>query len=238
MMKSRVKPIAMAIFTTTILLFVASFDKVSGYTGNFKPSSNTALTRKNVLSKFAKSAGYGWLVVLGTTTKADVAVAAPTKKIPKHVAERGSENKPLNQCFGQPVKKNCWSTEDVGSRKLEPWVPPSDLVTKGGSDAIFRDLQKTMQEYPQAGQGNIDGGGWNIAEDTYSKDNGVHYTRYEFTSLRFKYVDDVEIRVDANGNVSARSSSRDGGFDVGVNAARMNYISSALEKKGWKVTLL
>lgn len=244
MMKNQVVSVASMVSITIFLLvlvwmsdhlalgFSAGECKTSSI--HASTSSSSLITRKNVLSTLAKHgvAGLGVVVVGG---KGNVASAAPTtnKKVPKYVAEHGSDTKLLSPCNGQPVKQNCWSTEDLGSRKLEPWVPPSRL---GSADVIFQELQSTISQYPQSGQDNVDGGGWKLAEERFS--SGAHYARYEFTSGRFKYIDDFEIRVNANGSVSARSSSRDGGFDYGVNASRINYISSALQKQGWSVTLL
>eukprot|EP00588_Corethron_pennatum_P015854 CAMPEP_0194280628 /NCGR_PEP_ID=MMETSP0169-20130528/18060_1 /TAXON_ID=218684 /ORGANISM="Corethron pennatum, Strain L29A3" /LENGTH=201 /DNA_ID=CAMNT_0039025409 /DNA_START=1 /DNA_END=607 /DNA_ORIENTATION=- len=152
-------------------------------------------------------------------------------KVPDYVTIRGSATKSLGMCPGQPVKKACWSTEDNAGRRLRPYVAPPKLV---GPAAVLRDLEETISEYPQSGQGDIDGGGWTEAERSSS--GGSNYVRYEFVSKRFKYVDDLEIRVDAGGNVSVRSASRNGGFDYNVNSDRLNYITLALQKKGWQVT--
>jgi hypothetical protein len=177
-------------------------------------------TRKQVLQ-----IGTSWIV------GASVAEAAPPKVPPKYLMERGSEETPLSPCNGQPIKKNCWSTEDTGGRRLENWVPPADLQ---GTEDVVRDLEETIGTYPQLGQSGVDKGGWKLAQRATLAD-GVTYLRYEFTSGRFKYVDELEIRVDANGKVCTRSVSREGGFDYDVNKTRLNYISSLLAKKGWKV---
>ena len=101
----------------------------------------------------------------------------------------------------------------------------------------MNELENTMAAYPQNGQNSIDGGGWKVAQRGISTD-GVYYTRYEFTSLRFKYIDDLEIRVEKDGTVAVRSASREGGFDYGVNATRLNYIASLLKLKGWNVMMI
>ena len=164
----------------------------------------------------------------GVCSKSAAEAAAPP---PKYLRERGSEEKPPSPCYGQPVKKNCWSTEDTGSRRLERWVPPKDVAAKGAA-AILKDLEETIAVYPQEGQSDVDRGGWKEAQRGSS--NGITYIRYEFQSGRFKYIDDLEIRVDADGTVSARSASREGGYDYEVNRTRLNYISSLLRKKGWQ----
>jgi hypothetical protein len=185
-------------------------------------------TRKHVLQLI----GATWL--LGTT----VAEAAPPKIPPKYLTERGSYTQPLSPCNGQPIKKNCWSTEDTGGRKLQNWQPPKELVSKGTSN-ILTEIEETIRAYPQEGQSDVDKGGWKLAERaTSSADGSVAYLRYEFTSGRFKYVDDLEIRIDINGKVCTRSASREGGFDYDVNKNRLNYIASLLSNKGWTVKKL
>ena len=154
---------------------------------------------------------------------------------PKYLTERSSEDRPLSTCPGQPVKKNCWSTNDDGGRRFEPWLAPLDL-SKKGSEAIMQEIEDTIATYPQGGQNSIDGGGWKVAQRGNS--DGVYYVRYEFTSMRFKYIDDLEIRVGNNGVMSVRSASREGGFDYGVNATRLNYIASLLKQKGWSVSMI
>ena len=113
--------------------------------------------------------------------------------------------------------------------------PPKELVAKG-TNSIFTELEETIRAYPQEGQSDVDKGGWKLAERaTSSADGSVRYLRHEFTSGRFKYVDDLEIRVDTNGKVCTRSASREGGFDYYVNKQRLNDIASLLSKKGWAV---
>ena len=100
----------------------------------------------------------------------------------------------------------------------------------------MQDIQDTIALYPQGGQSSIDGGGWKVAQRGES--DGAYYVRYEFTSLRLKYIDDLEIRVEKqNGVVSVRSASREGGFDYSVNSTRLNYIASLLKDQGWSVRM-
>mmetsp|Transcript_37978 Transcript_37978/g.43372 ORF Transcript_37978/g.43372 Transcript_37978/m.43372 type:complete len:221 (-) Transcript_37978:363-1025(-) len=187
-------------------------------------SKRASLTsRKQVLQ-----IGVGWLL------STSVAEAASTKS-PKYLSERGSENVDLSPCNDQPMKKNCWSTEDKEGRRLEPWIPPP-----GQNQDIAKELEETIGVYPQEGYLGVDQGGWKLAEKSGTSGSGVTYFRYEFTSGRYKFVDDVEIRVEdgaKNGKskVCARSSSREGIFDDDVNKIRLNYIMSLLANKGWKV---
>jgi hypothetical protein len=87
------------------------------------------------------------------------------------------------------------------------------------------------------GQAGVDKGGWKRAEE--QEHNGITYIRYEFTSAgRFRYIDYLEIRVDDKGTISVKTASREGGFDYGVNAARIKYIQALLKEKGWKVEMV
>jgi uncharacterized protein (DUF1499 family) len=153
--------------------------------------------------------------------------AAPPKSPPKYLLERGSVER-LQAC-DTLVKKNCWSTENTASRRMERWVPPGRLQGK----PVIQELKEVLAAYPQQGQAGVDQGGWKLAEEQQA--NGVTYLRYEFTSGRFHYVDELEIRIDETDRVSTRSASREGGFDYGVNAARLNFIQDALAQRGWQV---
>ena len=57
------------------------------------------------------------------------------------------------------------------------------------------------------------------------------YLHYEFTSLIFRFVDDVEFLIDADQQqIDFRSASRVGHSDLGANAKRMRKITSLLEQ--------
>jgi len=157
------------------------------------------------------------------------AVAGPKKA--KWQQELGSVETGIGPCLGQPVKKSCWSTEDTQGRRMRPLIPPPSASVKD----IVADIESVMAAYPQSGQTDVDMGGNRLGEKNV--DAGRVYLRYEFTSGKFKYVDDVEFFVDDR-VVSVRSASRTGGYDYGVNATRLNYILKQLEAKGWKVTLI
>ena len=56
------------------------------------------------------------------------------------------------------------------------------------------------------------------------------YLHYEFTSLIFRFVDDVEFLIDADQQqIDFRSASRVGHSDLGANAKRMRKITSLLK---------
>ena len=55
-----------------------------------------------------------------------------------------------------------------------------------------------------------------------------------FESLKNGYIDDLELAVVEGGaKVLVRSSSRVGFLDFGVNAKRLNFLSSKLRAAGW-----
>jgi hypothetical protein len=214
----------------SILIFLLFINGILAWSsGDSRTGSTIAtVTRKDVLRTI-------WGVAAGTAALSSPTpiLAEPYKAVPKYQIVLGSEEKPLSKCV--PGKQNCWSTvESSMGRRMEPWAPPPSLIRKG-TGAIVDELEDTIAKYPQNGQGGVDGGGWALAQK--GEKDGVTYMRYEFTSEKFKYVDDLEIRVDSNG-VSTRSASRTGGFDYGVNAARLNFIASGLTEKGWEVKMI
>lgn len=163
-----------------------------------------------------------------------ISSASPPKKVPPYIQERGSLESGLGPCPGQPMKKSCWSSEDTEGRRVDRMEPPASI--KGDAVAIAKELEETMTAYPQEGQNDVDRGGWEQAER--KTDGKATYLRYEFTSGKFKYIDELELLVDASAKVSVRTASRSAGFDYNVNATRLNFIQKALEKKGWKVKLV
>ena len=58
------------------------------------------------------------------------------------------------------------------------------------------------------------------------------YLHYEFTSLLFRFVDDVEFLFDDDTKtIHFRSASRTGYGDLGVNRARMEQVRALVEQK-------
>ena len=96
-----------------------------------------------------------------------------------------------------------------------------------------------IRTYPQEGQNDVDRGGWIRAERITDGRRGT-YLRYEFTSGKFQYLDELELMVDARGKVSVRTASRSAGFDYKVNATRLlkDWIQRALQRQGWEVTFV
>lgn len=116
-------------------------------------------------------------------------------------------------------------------------TPPTDTSKE---DAVSA-LKDAIAAYPQAGQADVDGGGWTYATDELSSSGSA---RIEFKSsgkgnfAKFfnggkPFVDDLNLEVDSSGVVQLKSQSRLGDSDFGVNGKRVDYITSKLTEKGW-----
>ena len=157
------------------------------------------------------------------------------------------------------VAPNCFCSTDNALDDPEHYIPSwiypksfddNDNDSKSGIKKAFEMLEKVIREEYKPGQGNIDGGGFQIV--TSDVQNGYLYIQFE--SLKNGYIDDVEFAYidgfknsddsgeDNNSNniidkrkraVQVRSSSRVGYLDFGVNAKRLNYIAKLLREKGW-----
>jgi len=82
-------------------------------------------------------------------------------------------------------------------------------------------------------------GVWNQLKNIIIEQGGViqqeqgSYLHATFTTPVFRYVDDVELRLDDSGNlIHIRSASRTGRSDFGVNRRRVERIRQALEELG------
>eukprot|EP00537_Pseudo-nitzschia_pungens_P016798 CAMPEP_0172406944 /NCGR_PEP_ID=MMETSP1061-20121228/72657_1 /TAXON_ID=37318 /ORGANISM="Pseudo-nitzschia pungens, Strain cf. pungens" /LENGTH=308 /DNA_ID=CAMNT_0013142765 /DNA_START=23 /DNA_END=949 /DNA_ORIENTATION=+ len=138
----------------------------------------------------------------------------------------------LRSCDGNP---NCFSTtgdalledrQQYGVDFLVPaWVPPSSDPDPLATVAAVVDAY-------EPGQGGIDGGGFALV----TKKSGYLY--YQFESLKKGFIDDVEFAMvpgSGSNEVQVRSASRVGFTDFGVNAVRLNYVSSKLRSRGWVI---
>ena len=229
----QVSPILLLIGTKIVVeAWSSAPNKYSSRASTKSDTSAPTVTRKMFWTK----AGISSLGALDFLCLPDASVAAPPKKIPSYLQERGSLESGLSPCPGQPAKKCCWSTEDKQGRRVQRWEAPANL--QGNAKAIAQQLEEVMAEYPQEGQNDVDRGGWVKADKQTDSDGKGTYLRYEFTSGKFKYIDELELLVDASGKVSVRTSSRSAGFDYGVNASRLNYIQKQLQKRGWIVELV
>ncbi len=156
----------------------------------------------------------------------------------------GEEYLGLKPCGPAP---NCFcSTDDINDdpeHNIPPWIFPEGMDV----ESAFVALDRTIKAY-QPGQGNIDGGGFQIVSTTTTATTAAAsksqsqpkdgYMYVQFESLKNGYIDDVEFAYVKGGiggerAVQVRSSSRVGYLDFGVNAKRLNYIAKALRAEGW-----
>lgn len=121
----------------------------------------------------------------------------------------GTDNKQLLAC---PDKPNCVSSYETDE---EHSIAP--LTYQGDQQATQAQLLKVIEDYKGA----------KIIT------NNEHYIRAEFTSLIFRFVDDVEFyfpEVSENETIiHVRSASRIGHSDLGANRKRIETIRSQLK---------
>lgn len=131
-----------------------------------------------------------------------VALSVASRKQP----ELGLVDGQLRPC---PATPNCVSSEDKGGKAyIEP------LNYSGPDEAAWADLKRAIAET-----------GGKVVRD----DAGYLHAVYQTPLLRF--VDDVELRQDTNGQViHVRSASRVGQSDFGANRKRVERIRSAFRQ--------
>ena len=122
-----------------------------------------------------------------------------------------------------PKSPNCWCSSPPSADNLARYLP----AWKGGSIA---DVKKVIDTY-EVGQNGIDGGGYKIIEF----DEKRQYIYVQFQSYKAGYIDDFEVAFNPEKELfDVRSASRLGMSDLGVNAKRLDYIGTRLEKEyGW-----
>ena len=110
-----------------------------------------------------------------------------------------------------PSSPNCVSTQATDPEKSIPAIPYS-----GDAEQPLEEIKSTIESnYPRA--------------SLVSQANG--YLHYEFTSLLFRFVDDVELLADDSTRlVHFRSASRVGHSDLGANRNRMKQICESLNQ--------
>lgn len=119
----------------------------------------------------------------------------------------GIQNGRLAKC---PASPNCVSTQAEDESKRMPAIAFDG--TK--ADAIAKIKAAIADNFSRAKL---------VGEDT-------NYLHYEFTSLIFRFVDDVEFLVDDElGEIHFRSASRVGHSDLGANRKRMQKISDEID---------
>jgi len=109
-----------------------------------------------------------------------------------------------------PASPNCVSTQTDSQAHL---LPP--VSWDGGRDqALARIKEVVGRDFSRA----------------RLIDEGPGYLRFEFRSLIFRFVDDVEFYIDETAtDIHFRSASRVGHSDLGANKSRMQKISAALK---------
>lgn len=120
----------------------------------------------------------------------------------------GVTNGQLAKC---PESPNCVSTQAADESHR---MPPIQM--NGSREEIIGKIKSVIQS------------DFRRARVVSEMDNYLHF---EFTSLVFRFVDDVEFLVDdKNGTVDFRSASRVGHSDLGANRNRMEKITERLKQ--------
>ncbi|MDO8704582.1 MAG: DUF1499 domain-containing protein [Sulfuricaulis sp.] len=116
----------------------------------------------------------------------------------------------LRPCPGTP---NCVNSEDQG----KPWyIEP--LSFKNPTAESWKNITRAIQE--MGGKVEIDKNG---------------YIRATFMTSVFRFVDDLELRLDKNNAViQVRSASRVGRSDMGLNRKRVNELRAKFSQKKFK----
>jgi hypothetical protein len=108
-----------------ILLFLVATQQTHSWNNNTAPK----ITRRKALVDFTSAFFATTTGLLAPCLLPSAAAAAPPKPPPMYLKTQGSADIPLSPCPGQPLKKNCWSTEDTQGRRLARWVPPSSRTS-------------------------------------------------------------------------------------------------------------
>jgi uncharacterized protein (DUF1499 family) len=121
----------------------------------------------------------------------------------------------------KPGSKNCIVTT---------WTAPKGTNVKAT-------LVKILNAYPQAGQANVDKGGYKIVSSNspikVEYKSGIGTFAKLFNGGQ-PFVDDL-IAVVTNDGVTIKSSSRIGESDLGVNQKRLKYLGAQAKAMGWTV---
>lgn len=144
------------------------------------------------------------LIFVGITVLVGVLVLAGFSVFSRKPDNLGIQEGRLAPCPGSP---NCVCTQDA-----EPLHAIEPLTFEDDAPEAWARLKAVLAKQPRC----------KIVVDEEG------YLHAEFTSLLFRYVDDVEFQLDAGkGQIHFRSASRAGRSDLGVNRARMEEIRKA-----------
>ena len=141
------------------------------------------------------------LVILPVAFLASRSILSPTPAISKPV-DGG-----LRGC---PQSPNCvCSNAEDDEHHIEA------LRLRGDAETAMTRLRDVIQSFPRAKVVDADG----------------TWMHAEFTTLVFRYVDDVEFLVDSDaGEIQVRSSSRTGYSDLGANRSRVEAVRAAWDQ--------
>jgi uncharacterized protein (DUF1499 family) len=108
-----------------------------------------------------------------------------------------------------PETPNCVSTQATrADQQMDP------VEVSGDPDRAFQRMVKLIQEQPRT----------RLVEQT------ADYAHFEFTTLVFRFVDDVHLLLDRDqGVIHFRSASRVGHSDLGTNRRRMTTLVKKFE---------
>lgn len=144
------------------------------------------------------------LAVLAVLGMVFFAVRSMLSVPPEHL---GVKDGRLAEC---PDRPNC-----VASQSEKPGHQMEPIPFEGDPEAAWQTVQQVIRDQPRAKIVDV------------SND----YLHAEFTSLVFRFTDDVELLLDAeNRQIDFRSASRVGHSDLGVNRARMQRIRAEFEQ--------
>ena len=121
----------------------------------------------------------------------------------------GATNGRLSAC---PERPNCVSSFAEGEEhRIEP------LTLVGTPAEAMAKIKQALEAMPRI----------------VIVDASDHYLHAEATSLIYRYVDDLEVLIDAdNGKIHLRSASRTGYSDLGVNRNRVQALADAYTGSG------
>ena len=137
-------------------------------------------------------------------------IALAMGRYSQHLPEPDMLNGKLRAC---PDKPNCVCSENYG-QKSRNRIPPLS-ISEEGRQLVWTRLIATIKA-----------NGGEIRQQTAT------YLHATFTSSLLRFVDDVEFRLDTEHHqLHARSASRVGYSDFGVNRKRIEKIRDAFEKR-------
>jgi len=200
------------------------------------------LATKNSRRGFMKAGATAFLplamTAAATTTRANAFENRKDDKYASAIATPGTQPKDLGHsqrsnyvglrsCGNSP---NCWNSSAPKANIPARWLPAWEANGRS-----IDDVKKVIDTY-KVGHDDIDGGGFKIIEFSNKKSEPDNqYLYVQFQSYKAGYIDDFECWFNPESKkFDVRSASRVGYSDIGVNALRLEYIASRLEKEhGW-----